>query len=78
MSEVTVSLVENCAKNVRHNTPKGDRHAGHDAARAAMRPAIDGFESRSSNTLRLHGSNELPSPVFHILLGREGCEDRVE
>ena len=78
MSEVTVSLVENCAKKVRHNTPKGDRHAGHDAARAAMRSAIDGFESRSSSTLRLHGSNELPPPVFHIFLGGEGCKDRVE
>ena len=78
MSEVTVSLVENCAKKVRHNTAKGERHAGHAAARAATRSAIDGFESRSSSTLRFHGSNEFPSPVFHILLGREGREHRVE
>ena len=78
MSEVTVSLVKNCAKNARHNTPKGERDAGQAAARAAKRSAIDGFESRSSNTLRLHGSNQLPSPVFHILLSREGGEDRVE
>ena len=78
MSEVTISLAKNWAKKVRHNTANGDRHAGHDAARAATRSAIDGFESWSSSTLRFHGSNELPSPVFHILFGREGCEDRVE
>ena len=78
MSEVTTSLAKNWAKKVRHKTPKGERHAGHAAARAAKRSAIDGFESRSSSTLRLHGSNELPPPVFHILLGGEGREHRVE
>ena len=78
MSEVTISLAKNCAKNVRHKTPKGERHAGHAAARAAKRSAIDGFEARSSSTLRFHGSNELPPPVFHILLGRQRRENRVE
>lgn len=58
MSEVTKSLVKNCAKNVRVNTPKGELHAGHDAAPRAKRSAIDGFESRGCSTSRLHGSDE--------------------
>jgi len=50
MSEVTTSLVKNCAKKVRHNTPNGERHAGHAAVPAAIRATIVGFVSRTSNT----------------------------
>jgi len=78
MSDVAVSLVKNCAKNARHDTPNGERQIGHDAVMPVIRSVSDGFESESSSTLGLHRFHEPSSAVFHILLSSERGEDRVE